>query len=951
MEIRILGPVEIRRGTGVGVPARRMARVLLGVLALRANTAVSVDWIVDALWDGRPPRSAAANLRSYLADLRRLVDHNGPDGVRIDSGSGGRLVLRIDTPALDTLRFYRLVAEGRGSLSDGRHAAAAQELTQALGLWRGSVLDGLEMPDALQPDMRVLEDARLDALEDCIDARLALAQHTELAAELGALVTRHTLRERLWRQLMLALYRTGRQADALAAYLHLRAVLDDELGVSPTPTTQHLHQQILTADPALHLPTHPAGHNLEAGRAAGRTGPAQLPPAVASFVGRAEQLHALDTVLADDPTTTAVAISTITGTAGVGKTALAVHWAHRVADRFPDGQLYVNLRGFDPGGRIMQPAAAVRGFLEGLGVPAERIPTTLDAQVGLYRSLLAGKRLLVVLDNARDADHARPLLPGTPTAVAVVTSRSQLTPLLATDGAHPITLDLPTPDEARDLLARRLGPARVTAEPQAVEQIITACARLPLALAIAAARAQQSTFPLALLAAELTDASRRLDALDAGNPTTQVRAVFSWSYTTLTPPAARLFRLLGLHPGPDSAAPAAASLAGLPLPQTRRLLTELTRAGLLGEQAPGRYGFHDLLRDYATHLIHTVDTDQHREAATVRLLDHYTHTAHTTNRHLRPAREPIQVPLTPPAHGTIPEPLPDQQSALAWLDAELPVLLASQQVAAVSGRDTHAWQLAWALDTLLNRRGRWPELAGTWQTALPAADRLPHPAAAYTHRLLGAAMTMLGDDEQAHTHLHHALHLHTNAADPTGQAHTHRALSILWERRGRPERALGHAQQALTLFQATGHRSGQAHALNAIGWDHALLGDHTSALTYCQQALTLHQEAGNRDGQAATWDSLGYAHHHLGHHTHAADSYTHAHTLYRDLGDHYNEADTLTRLGDTHHAAGQTHQARTAWTAALDILTDLDHPDTDTIRAKLARLDQQPAPSAATGAE
>jgi tetratricopeptide (TPR) repeat protein len=300
------------------------------------------------------------------------------------------------------------------------------------------------------------------------------------------------------------------------------------------------------------------------------------------------------------------------------------------------------------------------------------------------------------------------------------------------------------------------------------------------------------------------------------------------------------------------------------------------------------------------------------------------------------------VSLTSPDPGATPEQPTTQQAALGWLDAEWPVLLAAQRLAAAAGRDAYAWQLAWALATILQRRGRWHEWAGAWQTALPAAGRLPHPAAATAHRLLGWTVTMLGGDEHAHTHLHHALHLYTEATDPVGQAHTHHALADLWQRRGRPHQALNHAQQALALYQAAGHRRGQAAALNAVGWDHALLGEHTHALTYCRQALTLYQQAGDHLGEAATWDSLGYAHHHLGDHARAADCYQHALTLLRDLGDHCNEATTLTRLGDTHHGAGQPEAARTAWTTALTILTDLHHPDTDTVRAKLAVLDQTP---------
>jgi tetratricopeptide (TPR) repeat protein len=683
--------------------------------------------------------------------------------------------------------------------------------------------------------------------------------------------------------------------------------------------------------------------------------PAQLPRDVFGFAGRVDHLARLDALLtsAASGQPAAAVISAVSGMAGLGKTTLAVHWAHRVKHRFPDGQLYVNLRGFDPGGSVMAPAEAVRGFLDAFNVPAERIPLSLDAQAALYRSLLDGRRVLVVLDNARDAEQVRPLLPGTPTALVVVTSRNRLSSLVAVDGAHPLMLDLLTQAEARELLARRLGPDRLAAEPQAVEQIIACCARLPLALSIAAARAEQSGFKLAALAAELDKASgRRLDVLDADDPVSQVRTVFSWSYTTLSPAAARLFRLLGLHPSPDISAAATASLAAVPPAATRQLLAELTRASLLTEHIPGRYTLHDLLRDYAADLTHTHDPADQRCAAVGRLLDHYLHTAHTAARLLYPARDPIPLALAPPGPGVTPEQPADHGQAVAWLTAEHPVLLAAVRQAAEAGFDTHTCQLSWTLDTFLTRRGPWHDLTTTWQTALHAARRLDHPAAqALAHRNLAIAHTMLGRYPDAHTHLGHALDLSTHTGDHVGQARAHRALGYLWWRQGRPELALDHAQRALTLFRAAGHRRGQADAFNSVGWCHALLGDHQQALTHCQQGLTLHQELGDRQGEALTWDSLGYAHHHLAHHTHAADCYQHALDLFRDIGDRYEEATTLTHLGDTHHATGNPTAARTAWQHALDILTDLDHPDADTVRAKIHHLDQTPESTEQPGSD
>jgi DNA-binding SARP family transcriptional activator/tetratricopeptide (TPR) repeat protein len=938
---RVLGPFEVEvAGRVVDVGGPRL-RALLAVLVANAGRVVSVAALVDGLWGPDPPADADRTVRTYVSLLRKALSPVPAavpgEGVIVTRRPG--YVLRLDPDTVDAVRFERLAAAGRGALGAGQPAVAAERLAAALGLWRGEAYGEFAGYAALRVEAARLEQVRLAALVDRIEADLAAGVDGGLAAELEALTVRYPGDERLWGQLMTALYRAGRQTDALAAYRRAREAIIAESGVEPTPALTGIHRQVLAQDSRLLAPRPAAAAD---GRGAVR--PAQLPAGVAGFIGRAVELDRLTATLAaaaGQPT--AVVISAVSGTAGVGKTALAVHWAHRVRDRFPDGQLYVNLRGFDPGGQVVEAAAAaVRGFLDALGVPPERVPAGFEAQVGLYRSVLAGRRVLVVIDNARDAEHARPLLPGTGTALAVVTSRSLLTDLVA-DGAHPLVLDLLTEAEARELLECRLGPDRVAAEPDAAGRIVGMCARLPLALALVAARAAtHPSFRLAAVAAELAAAGQAPLPDDSDGVIGRVRAVFSWSYTTLTPAAARLFRLLGLHPGPDTNAPAAASLTGLPLPQLRPLLAELARAGLLAEAAPGRYGFHDLLRAYATHLTHTVDTEDEREAATVRLLDHYTHTAHTADRHLDPASDPIPVPLAPPAPGVVPEQPADQQAAIEWLDAERPVLLATQQLAAGAGRDTHAWQLAWALHTVLSRRGRWQEWAGAWQTALPAAGRLPHPAAAAAHRSLGWAVARLGDDEQADAHLQHALQLHAEAADPVGQAHTHHALGNLWERRGRPDRALDHAGHALTLFQSAGDRHGQAHALNAVGWYRALLGDHTHALTYCQQALALFQQLGDRYGEANAWDSLGYGHHHLNHHAQATDCYQHALTLYGDLGDRYYEAETLTHIGDTQHAAGDRTAAGAAWRQALAILTDLNHPETDTVRAKLATLDHTP---------
>jgi tetratricopeptide (TPR) repeat protein len=665
----------------------------------------------------------------------------------------------------------------------------------------------------------------------------------------------------------------------------------------------------------------------------------QLPAAAAHFAGRTAELATLTGLLRGGAEAGAtVVISAIDGTAGVGKTALAVYWAHQVADRFPDGQLHVNLRGFDPGGQVMDPAQAVRRFLDALGVPAERVPVDLDAQAALYRSELAGRRMLVVLDNARDSAQVRPLLPGAPTCLVLVTSRTQLTSLVA-EGAHPVNLDLFTPDEARQLLTNRIGSDRLAADPQAAEEIIARCARLPLALGIVTARAAaRPGFPLRALAGELADSRDRLDMLTADDPGTDVRAVFSWSYNTLSQAAACMFRLLGLHPGPDLSAPAAASLAALTVPEVRPLLAELVRANLLVEHIPGRYTCHDLLWVYATDLTQCIDPDQERRAATHRMLDHYLYTAYAAEQLLHPAFDPLI--LTAPQPGVTPEHAGDRRQALVWFTAEHAVLLATVDRAAAAGWDTHVWQLAWVLSSFLHWQGHWHDWAAAGHAALDAAHRLEDPiVVARAHRILGYTGTPLVRYDEAIANFRCALDLYRQAGDRIGQAETYYSLGYDLGRRGEFVEALDHYRQGLDLYRAAGHRRGWANSRNAVGWYLAHLGHYRQALADCRQALSVLQELGDLLGQANTCDSLGYIHRHLGNYAEAVTHYQQSVDLYRELGDRYDEAATLTDLGDTHHAAGNPDTARDAWQQALSILDDFNHPDAEQVRTKLAALD------------
>jgi tetratricopeptide (TPR) repeat protein len=670
--------------------------------------------------------------------------------------------------------------------------------------------------------------------------------------------------------------------------------------------------------------------------------PRQLPPAVAHFTGRGDELAMLTALLqrlegAAD-TYPAALIAAIGGTAGAGKTALAVWWAHQIAGAFPDGQLYVNLRGYDPGPPI--PAEdALAGFLRALGVLGQDMPAGPDERAAWYRSVLAGRRVLVVLDNARDVKQVRPLLPGAPGCLVVVTSRDALAGLVARDGAERLDLGLlPLPDAVA--LLRSLIGSRVGTDQEMAAVLAVQCARLPLALRIAAELAvARPDVPLAELVGELAGQQQRLDMLEAaGDDHTAIRAVFSWSYQNLSQPAARLFRLLGLHPSPDVTACAAASLARIPPAQARRLLGELARAHLLTEQVPGRFGCHDLLRAYAVELAATISRPA-RRAAQGRLLDYYLHTAAVADRLLHPLRRPITV--GPPRPGITPEHLASHDDALAWLDAEHRGLLAAVTLAAGHGFDVHAWQLPFCLETFFYSRSHWQDWAETQRTALAAACRLgDRNAQALAYCGVANAQTQTGQAAQALSHLATALRLCQDAGDVYGQAHVHMYIGRALEYQGRYREALACARQCLRLARTTGMQAQPlaATALNQVGWYLAQLGRYRQALGYCQQAVTLSQRLGHKHLQPVALDSLAYVYQHLDHHGQAADCYRRAVDLLEELGHHWHKAQTLTYAGDAHQSDGNLPAARQAWTQALAILDDLHHPDAEPLRAKFRPL-------------
>jgi len=928
-EFFLLGPLGVcTDGTPVPIAAAKR-RALLAALLLRANHVVPVDDLAEVVWGEDLPSEARTGVQNYVMRLRQAL---GAAGSRIITQPRGYLI-QLNPGELDLDVFEGLLRDARTASREARWPDAASHAAAALALWRGEPLADLGSDLLSAREGPRLSELRLQALETRIAAELQLGRHGDVIGELRQLAAEHPLRERLHGLLMLAFYRDGRQAEALAAYQHARNVLIAELGTEPGPDLQRLHQQILTADPAVVLtPTSvPARPD---GRAAAV--PRQLPAAVAGFTGRAAVLAALTGMLDKAGSPGTVVISAIGGTAGVGKTALALHWAHQVAGRFADGQLHVNLRGYDPSGTPITATEAIRGFLDALGVPPERIPSDPQAQAGLYRSLLSGKRMLIVLDNAVDERQVRPLLPASPGSLVLVTSRRQLDGLAAADGAQLISLDVLSHAEAVQMLAARLGAGRTAAEPAAVDRIASLCACLPLALAVAAARAAaRPLFPLAALADELAESAGRLDALDGGDPATSVRAVFSWSYDQLSGEAAWMFRLLGLHAGPDISVSAAASLAGCPESQARRLLRELASAHLIIERVPGRYAFHDLLRAYAAEQTQCTDSQEDRDAAIGRVLDHYLHTAARANLLLDPAREPVVLaPLKPGAVAGQPADCPE---ALNWFEAEHRVLLAAITLAAGSGSGSYAWQLPWAMESFLRFRGHWQDWAATARTALAAATRMGDTAAqALSGRLLANACRDLGDHDEASRHYASSLKLCQRLGNRLGEAKVQHSLGLLAGVQGRNADALGHAEQALRLFQAIGVQANEAQALNNVGWFHGLLGDYQQARAFGQRSLALCAKTGDSLLEANVWDSLGYAEQHLGNLAEAAACYERALSLHREVRDPFAEADILTHLGDTRHAAGDLARAREAWQHAVAILDNFQHPDAGQIRAKLA---------------
>jgi DNA-binding SARP family transcriptional activator/tetratricopeptide (TPR) repeat protein len=965
LRFAVLGPVRAWRGDAeldLGAPQQR---AVLAALLLAEGRQVSLGALIDALWDDDPPRASVGTVRTYVSRLRRCLGGGPGGGVHDLIGSAGDgYVLPLRSAMLDLDLFLGRVRDAH-AIRDADPEQAAALLRDALGLWRGVPLSGL--PGRYADSQRIrLAELRMAAVEERLALDIELGRHVAAAAELKSLLGEAPLRERLTELLMLALYKSGRQAEALAVFDGARRLLDDELGIVPGPAMRDMHQRILRMDDDLiRVPPQPPAPRLPLAQPPARADdpsfpvplvrPAQLPADLPMFAGRAAELAQLDSLLDGAAGSRAVVIGALDGMAGIGKTALAIHWAHKVAARFQDGQLYVNLRAFDPGGVAMAPGEALRGFLDALGVAPNRIPDGLEAQAGLYRSLLNNRRILIVLDNARNVGQVRPLLPGSPGCAVLITSRNQLTGLITTHGARSLTVDAFSAEKARDALNRRMAPTRLTADPDALAEVVDLCAGLPLAMAIVAARAiTRPHLPMNAIASELRDTRTRLDALSADEGAADVRAVFSWSYRLLSERAGRLFRLLSVHSGPDFSLGAAASVAGLPPAETVPLLLELTGARLITENQPGRFSSHDLIRVYATELSTTLDPEEERHAALGRLLDFYLHTAYAAHLLLRPHFVP---PAPAPARpGVTPDELSDYRQAMAWFSAERHVLRAAARNIAYdrhAGLRPYTWQLALTVQQFYQRQGYCYEWAGMMHTALGAALSAGDLAAqARTRRGLAGAYHFLGRNDEALGELERTRELFTELGYEGEHAYVHSNFGTVLASKGQFDQAVAHYWQAYDLYEGLQHVKGQAAALEGIGWCHGQQGRYYLAIRYVENAMILYRRLDDRKGQSDCWARLGESRHLLGQYRQAIDCHLRAIALGQEIGSRASEAEVLTRLGDSAHAAGDPVAARQAWDNALVILDELRLPQASSVRERMGRLGR-PSPERGTepGAE
>jgi len=907
MEFRLLGPLEVRRsGADVPISAGKL-RALLGSLLLDANVAVPADRLIDVMWDGRPPASATPSLHNHVMRLRRQLGDEG--GTRIRAVALGYLI-QVEAGELDLDVFSDLCEAGRRAAQAEQWPKASANLADALALWRGSPLADIA---SLQQDARIRElvEARSQAFEGRIEADLEQGRHQEVITELRALIEEQPLREAFHGQLMLALYRTGRQSEALEVFQDLRSTLVDRLGVEPSSSIRQLHGRILDADPKLAI------------GASARSGPLfQLPADTRVFTGREHELGELMELVRAAPEGTEagmVVISAIDGMAGIGKTALAVHAAHRVREQFPDGQLFLDLRGYTTDLEPLTTGDAMDWFLRSLGVPPQSIPKDLGERAAFYRDRLDGTRTLIILDNASSAAQVRPLLPRSPGCLVLITSRRRLTGL---DDAHSLALDILPDADAVALLHRVAGPGRVPGHNPAILELIALCGHMPLAIQIAAARLRRNpALRVENVVAQLRDDSRRLDQFQ--DEDRDLTAVFDLSYQDLPEAERRLLRLLGLAPGPDFDVYAAANLAGIDHRTAERLLESLLDHNLLTQRTPGRYQFHDLVRLYA-HALGGLDPVAERDRALDRLSDYYQHAAQKADHHLARQTRPGP-PRSAPTPTTAPE-LRSRTGALAWLRGERANLLATLAQAAAQAETSRVIALTAALAAFLHQEGPWLQVASLHQAAAAAAheggDRQSEANALWD---LARVRQLTGDLATSAGLLEQSLAVYQELGDRQGEA------NALWDL-ARSRSAPGHfpaavemLERALAIYQDLGDRRGEANAAFELGRLKYVTGSYPAAVDLYERALAGYQELGDELGQANSFFDLGRLRQLTGDFPVSADLQERALAMYRSLGQRLGEADALRGAGRGRQVTGDYAAATDLLGRALTIYQSLGH--------------------------
>ncbi|MFI7690469.1 AfsR/SARP family transcriptional regulator [Nonomuraea sp. NPDC049655] len=936
LRFAVLGPVRAwREGQelDLGTPLQRS---ILGMLLLREGRAVTPAEMIDAVWgEDAPPRALGA-LRTYVSRLRTVLEPDRPARSRPEllTSIGRGYALRLPDDALDLTRFERGLAEAESARKAGRLSAAAEGMRAALTLFEGEPLAGAVGPYAEHQRDRLAE-RRVSVIETLMDLDLELGGHAAVVSELIALTAEHPLRERLRAQLMLAYYRCGRQGDALNVFTETREALIDELGIEPGSELTALHQRILAADPALTLvPPAAAPAEQAAGEPAAEEEPpalelprpAQLPAAVSDFTGRKEVAVRVHTLLSAQSSAEGVPVVALCGIGGVGKTTLAVHVAHAADDLFPDGQLYADLRGHSD--EVTAPESALGGFLRALGIPPDVIPDGLAERSALYRSLLSDRRILVLLDNARDADQVSPLLPGSPGCATIVTSRAKLADLPA---ARLIDLDVMEPDEALSLFSSVAGPERVAAEHGAAMDVVAACGFLPLAVRIVAARlAARPSWTVASLAPRLADEQRRLDELRVGN--LAVEATFALGYGQLEPAQARAFRLLSLPKGPDISIGAAAAVLAMNMYETEELLESLVDMSLLEATAPGRYRFHDLLRLFARRVLDKTERPEDKTLALRRLLGFYLASSRSAHRL---AYEGSMIPdnLAVVGSGLT---FTTVDEAVAWLISEGDSLFAAINQAATTSTAPApaageqllpAADMLVAMEPLLEAGTHTREFDQGTRAVLTAALNLGDEASELRSRYVLGRVLFAGNQlSESETHFRRVYELSDTRGEKIVTGEVLNALAVVVGRQRRHTEALALFDAASRYYRENGVPAGEALVLSYSARDHLGLGHAEDAIAAAEKGLAIFTEIGSGAGTARARYHLGIVLSRVGRLTEAVHHHAECLAFFRSSKQRVWEQRVCSRLAETFIAAGRYPDAVRHAEQALMVSREIGHP-------------------------